>query len=154
MAQYFLDTSALAKRYLPETGSTWVRSLCATESISVSALTIVEISATLARQVREGSLTARQRDGILRRFRRHLQDFAVVEIDLRILNAAASVAVQSPPTIPLRSLDAIHLVSAQSNAATNAHTSLGPLTFVSSDTRLLAAAQWAGLAIDNPENHP
>ena len=154
MAQYFLDTSALAKRYLPETGSRWLRNVCATESVSVSALTIVEISATLARRVREGTVTAQERDGILRRFRRHLKAFTVVEIDLQVVNTAGTVVVMSPPTIPLRSLDAIHLVSAQSFSVMSISSGLGPLTFVSADTRLLAAAQWVGLATDNPENHP
>lgn len=154
MAQYFLDTSAFAKRYLPETGSRWVQNLCAAETISVSALVIVEISATLARRVREGSISVRDRDGILRRFRHHLRAFDIVEVDLQILNSAGSMVVQSPPTIPLRSLDAIHLMSAQSIAATVAASGLGPLTFVSSDSRLLAAAQWAGFATDNPDNHP
>ncbi len=78
---------------------------------------------------------------------------SIVEINLQVLNAAASLVVQTPRTIPLRSLDAIHLVSAQSFASTSIGSHLDPLTFVSADTRLLAAAQWAGLATDNPENH-
>jgi predicted nucleic acid-binding protein len=122
--------------------------------ISVSALTIVEISSTLARRVREGTLTARERDGVLRRFRRHLRDFTVVETNLDVLNEAGTLVVHSPLTIPLRSLDAIHLASAQSLTAMSAFNSLDPLTFVSPDTRLLAAAQWAGFEADNPENHP
>jgi predicted nucleic acid-binding protein len=154
MAQYFLDTSALAKRYLPETGSRWVQQLCVTESISVSALIIVEINATLARRVREGSVAAGERDVILRRFRRHLRQMTVVDVDLRTLNAAGSLAIQSPSAIPLRSLDAIHIASAQSLMPTLTSRGLGPLTVVSADTRLLAAAQWAGFATDNPEVHP
>lgn len=154
MAQYFLDTSALAKRYLHETGSQWVQDLCATELISVSALIVVEISTTLARRVREGSIMANERDVILRRFRRHLRQITVVEADLRVLNAAGSLGVQSPPTIPLRALDAIQLASARAFAATSSTSGLGPLTFVSADTRLLAAAQWAGFATDTPDNHP
>jgi uncharacterized protein len=154
MAQYFLDTSALAKRYLPETGSRWVHSLRSANSISVSALVIVEMSATLARRVREGTITMTERDVVLRRFRRHLREFTVVEIDLRVLNSAGALVVQSPPTIPLRSPDAIHLVSAQTFTAASAFSGLGTLTFVAADTRLLAAAQWAGFTTDNPESHP
>lgn len=154
MAQYFLDTSALAKRYLSETGSQWVQQLCVAESIAVSALVIVEISATLARRVREGSITAGERDGILRRFRRHLGQMTAIDVDLRILNAAGSIVVQSPSTIPLRSLDAIHIASVQSLTSPLTTRGLGPLTFVSADTRLLAAAQWAGFTTDNPEAHP
>ncbi len=154
MALYFLDTSALAKRYLPETGSRWVQNLCATESISVSALVIVEINTTLARHVREGRIKVNDRDGILRRFRRDLRQYSVVDATIRVLNSAGALGVQSPTTIPLRALDAIQLASAQSFAVTSAASGLGPLTFVSSDTRLLAAAEWAGFATDIPESHP
>jgi uncharacterized protein len=154
MSQYFLDSSAVAKRYLPETGSDWVRHLCVSETVAVSSLVIVEMSATLARRTREGLLTTTQRDGILARFRRHLTRYVIVESDLSLLDDAGSIAVHAPSTIAIRSLDAIQLASAQVFERSVSASGLGPVTFVSADSRLLAAAQWAGFAIDDPNAHP
>ena len=52
MTTYFLDSSAIGKRYMTEVGSTWVRSLVAPAAghvVVVSRLAIVEISSALAR---------------------------------------------------------------------------------------------------------
>jgi hypothetical protein len=51
MTSYYLDSSALAKRYVTETGSTWVRGLSdvATDNVIISAeITRVEVAAALA----------------------------------------------------------------------------------------------------------
>ena len=60
MAVYFVETSALAQRYIAETGSIWLRSLLdpSTDcSIYVVRVTAVEISAALTRRERGGTLT-------------------------------------------------------------------------------------------------
>jgi hypothetical protein len=57
---YFLDTSALIKRYVSEIGSVWVQSVIAPSSgniITISELAKVDVAATLARRRRDGSLT-------------------------------------------------------------------------------------------------
>jgi predicted nucleic acid-binding protein len=153
MALYFLDTSAIVKRYIAESGSEWTRRLCTTHSIVVSALALAEINSVFARRVREGSLSATDRDALLRSFHNHVVEYTLVDIDRAVLNVAGALLLSVPASIPLRSLDAIQLASAQSFATNAALSRLGSLTVVSSDTRLLAAAQWAGFATDNPESH-
>jgi predicted nucleic acid-binding protein len=150
----FLDTSAFLKRYLAETGSAWVQSLCETETVAISALIIVEMSATLARLAREGRLTTDNRATILQQFGEHIEECLVIDIDRRQLDAASALALAVSPHIPLRSLDAIHLAAARSAFASVPAGSTTTFALVSSDRRLLAAAQWAGLATDNPETHP
>ena len=56
MAVYFVETSALAKRYIAETGSVWLRTLLDPStgcSIYVARVTAVEIIAALTRRERE-----------------------------------------------------------------------------------------------------
>ncbi len=60
MAVYFVETSALAKRSIAETGSVWLRSLLNPStgcSIYVVRVTVVEIIAAITRRERGGTLT-------------------------------------------------------------------------------------------------
>ncbi|MBD2775745.1 type II toxin-antitoxin system VapC family toxin [Iningainema tapete] len=60
MTAYFLDSSALIKRYVPETGSAWIRAISALDSgnsLIIARITWVEVRSALARRQREGSLT-------------------------------------------------------------------------------------------------
>jgi uncharacterized protein len=72
VTHYFLDSSAIVKRYLPEVGTTWIRQLCDLESgntIAVSAMAMVEVAAALAARHRApGGLSRRARDNALALF--------------------------------------------------------------------------------------
>ena len=60
MTTYYLDTSALIKRYVDEPGSDWLQATLSTQpppSIIVVHLAIVEVTSALARRLREGLLT-------------------------------------------------------------------------------------------------
>ena len=60
MTQYFLDSSALIKRYVIEPGTTWVRSLTNHSSGNtaiIAQITQIEIVSGASRRVREGTLT-------------------------------------------------------------------------------------------------
>lgn len=59
-----------------------------------------------------------------------------------------------PPTVRLRSLDALHLASARTAFSTAGRRGLDVGSFVSSDRALLAAAQWVNLSVANPEDFP
>jgi uncharacterized protein len=61
MAAHFFDSSALAKRYVTETGTIWVQSLAdpATgNSLFVACITLVELVSAITRRQRNGDLTA------------------------------------------------------------------------------------------------
>jgi len=153
MPLFYLDSSALTKQYQTEIGSAWVQQLTNIQPIAISTLVIVEVSSAIARLVREGMLIPGQRNMILQRFTLDVEAMLVIGLERDIVEDAAALVVQAPIGIPLRSLDALHLAAARALAATAPATSSG-LTLVSADTRLLAAAQWAGFVTDNPENHP
>ena len=57
---FYLDASALVKRYLAETGSAWVESVCAdeeTNAIAIAHFGLVETAAAFAAKQRGGFIT-------------------------------------------------------------------------------------------------
>jgi len=154
VAVYFFDTSTLIKRYILEPGSNWTRGIYASHIVVISALALTEVSSVFARRNREGTHSTIDRNALLRAFHNNVAQYVLVDIDRTLPNSAGATLINAPAPLALRSLDAIHLAYAQSFAANSAASGLGPLTFVSADTRLLAAAQWAGFPTDDPNNHP
>lgn len=84
MAVYFLDSSALVKRYINETGSAWVVELFAptlNNEWFVAAITGVEIVAAITRRARNGSIVAADAALVCHQLRSDLQtDYQVIEI--------------------------------------------------------------------------
>jgi predicted nucleic acid-binding protein len=146
LTHIFFDTSALAKRYIVETGSSWIRSWMLASKrhvIIVSAITNVEMTSLVMRREREKSVTPAERIRILNNFLRHLDErYQVIELNDNLFDEARRLLVKHP----LRALDAIQLASALRAAKI---LSIQP-TFISADTRLLAAASAEGLPTDNP----
>jgi len=59
VSNYYLDTSALVKRYIDETGSAWLRALvdpALSPVLVVSQLLIVEMASAFNRRLREGTV--------------------------------------------------------------------------------------------------
>lgn len=150
MSVFFVDTSALAKRYIPETGSNWVTSWIepqANNVIVVSELTYAELHSVFERRIRENSLTLAMAATLRNDFSIHYQDdFLFVLLSTQIIKESAALLQKHP----LRALDSIQLACVKEASATLNE----PITFVSADTNLLAAAAAEGFAIDNPNNHP
>lgn len=74
MTAYYLDASALSKRYVQETGTAWVRALvtpAAGHALLTARITMVEIYSVLARRKREGSVPAADCDVAVRAFTNH-----------------------------------------------------------------------------------
>jgi hypothetical protein len=81
MAHCFLDTSALVKRHVIETGSRWVKSLVrarAAHTLYVARITAVEVTSAITRRQRAGSLSPAQAGAILGHVRRHLTQRYVI----------------------------------------------------------------------------
>jgi len=154
LTAYFLDSSALVKRYIPETGSAWVRQLAAPQtgnSLFIARITWVEVQSAFARRQREGSLTATDRTLIVQRFRFDLNNqYQVIELDATLAETAAQLVSQ----YPLRAYDAVQLTSVLLLQPAFATTQSTQLLFLSADDRLLPIAQAQGLLTDNPNHHP
>ena len=111
MAYAYIDTSALAKWYLPEAGSdAFAHWMQRKKDTCISSLTRTEFRCLLARRQRMQLLTGVQVQEVFAKFQQDCQDGHLLHMpvtDQHILNA--ELMIDSLPTIALRTLDALHL---------------------------------------------
>jgi len=153
VAAYFLDSSALVKRYATETGSPWVENLTDPRSgnrIYVAAITHVEVIAAIARKKKGLLLSATDAAAAIGRFENDLQtDLRVFDLTPNVITMAARLAEKHA----LRGYDAVQLaVALEINAARTARRLTG-LMLISSDVELNTAAQSEQLLTDDPNSH-
>lgn len=142
MSYYYFDTSALAKRYIHETGTEEVQRIFSRrDTFATSILAWAEFQALTARLVREGYLTKKQAPQLLKQFAQDYEALMVVSLTAEINARITQLVVRHP----LRGADAIHLASATLLAESLS------LVFVCSDLRLLHAAESVGLKVLNPK---
>ncbi|HEY9663394.1 MAG TPA: type II toxin-antitoxin system VapC family toxin [Allocoleopsis sp.] len=151
---YFLDSSALLKRYVPEVGTAWIQSITNAQNqnlLIVAHITWVEISSAVARRQREGNISSIQANQILAAFRAHWNSqYFIVAIDNTVIDLAGQLVNQHP----LRAYDAVQLAAALSLQKQLSPPSVTSFTFLTADTRLLAIAQAENLLADDPNLHP
>ncbi|MEG3835196.1 MULTISPECIES: type II toxin-antitoxin system VapC family toxin [unclassified Microcoleus] len=151
---YFLDTSALVKRYVPEKGSEWILSITdpATDNhLAISQITWVEVHSAFARRLRDRSLSAERFDLIVQKVREDFEnEYRVIDVDQTLIETATELVMQHP----LRAYDAVQLAAALRVQYILTSIPETQLIFVSADNRLLDIARSAGLATDNPNNYP
>jgi len=152
---YFLDTSALVKRYVREIGSDWILSITdpATDNdLTISQITWVEVHSAFARRLRDRSLSAQRFDLIVQKVREDFEnEYRVIDVDRTLIETATELVMQHP----LRAYDSVQLGSAlRFQSTTLLSQPETQLIFVSADNRLLDIAQSEGLATDNPNNYP
>ncbi len=154
MAVYYLDTSALVKRYVAEAGTAWVTVLCTPatgNTLNSARITCAELIAALFRRVQADSLALADAQTAAARFRGDLlSQYELVEITENVVNTAMRLA----ETHVLRGYDAVQLAAALELQAVRASFALPPLTFVSADDRLNRVASAEGLPIEDPNLHP
>ncbi len=153
MAVYFFDSSALVKRYVQEMGTAWVRRLTRQDSsnhIYLSRITVVEVTAAIARRRKGGTLLPPRASSLLSRFRKHLAGrYTVVEVTPALLADAAKLANARE----LRAYDAVQLAGALTLKAQGTAIGLGGIVLVSADVDLNKAAQAEGLLVEDPNLH-
>lgn len=153
MQSLFLDTIALAKRYIYEPGSAWISQIFSDDEISsiyIAELTTVELTAAIIRRSRGGSMSSEEAAKTLENFDRHLlSDYFVLEINSETLLEARALI----NTHGLRGYDAVQLAIAEGFNRSQTEIGLTDVTFVSADSELLKAAQADGLKTENPNNY-
>ncbi len=154
MATYYLDSSALVKRYVAEVGSAWLQAIVAPVAgylLLTSRITTVEVAGALARRWREASLSPSEYADALQAFRYDtFTQYQLVEVDAAVSDLARDLVDRHP----LRAYDAVQLASASEANRILQVLSLPPLTFLSADNQLVAAALAERLIADNPNLHP
>jgi uncharacterized protein len=150
---YFLDSSALVKRYVPETGSLWVQAIANPQAgnlLIIVRITWVEVLSALARRQREGSLSAIEVAQTIQTFRSDLNtQYRVIEVDRPLIETAGQLVVQHP----LKAYDAVQLTSVLEFQSICTQMPNTQLVFISADDRLLNIAQTESLVTDNPNNY-
>jgi len=151
---YFLDTSALVKRYIAEIGSNWVKVITnpgVSNDLAISQITWVEVLSALSRRQREGSLSADDFNSVFQYFSNDFDtQYRVIEVDQALIQSAGQLVIQ----YPLRAYDAVQLASALRVQSIFSQIPNMQLIFLSADHRLLNIAQSQGLVTDNPNNYP
>jgi predicted nucleic acid-binding protein len=154
VAVYFFDSSALVKRYVQETGTAWVRRLTrkdAANHIYLARITVVEVTAAIARRRKGGTLLPPRASSLLSRFRTHLSGrYTVVEITPALLADAARLANAHA----LRAYDAVQLAAALTLNAQVTAIGLGSIVLGCADLDLNKAAQAEGLLVEDPNSYP
>jgi predicted nucleic acid-binding protein len=154
VAVYFFDSSALAKGYVVETDSNWVRSLIAPAAgndLYIVRASEVEITSAVVRRERSGALAAAEATAALAKFRQDLRhQFQVIEIDASLV----AEAVRCVEAHILRAFDAFQLAGALTLTTIQLIAARPSITLVSADQELNAAAAAEGLAVDDPNQHP
>ncbi len=135
MATYFLDTSALVKRYILEQGQAWIISICdpaQEHDLYISQTARVEIVSALCRRTRERSITVDERDQLIKKFREDsLKDYNTWPVTSEVYDAAGELC----------------RTFAQENNAPEP-------VLVCADINLINIAHSEGLSIENPNNYP
>ncbi|AGA28707.1 type II toxin-antitoxin system VapC family toxin [Singulisphaera acidiphila] len=148
MPIYFLDTSALVKRYVDEVGTGWVQALThpgAGHTHFLARITQAEMVSAVTRRERGGHIAPADAVTALADFQFDFaRQYLVVEISAGLVAHATSLARR----YALRGYDAVQLAAAlevQDNAS--------GLVLLSADGDLNAAAIAEGVAVENPNFH-
>ncbi len=150
MPVFYLDTSAILKRYRSEQGTEVVDRLLLDpppeNRFYTSSLAALEVRSALSRLVRGGHLDRNLADDLIARFGEDtLRVIQLWPLDDSILSIALRVAAR----YGLRSGDAIHFATAEIIFRL---TSESDNVFVSSDRELLEAAVDSGMEVLDPQN--
>jgi len=154
MGIYFIDSSALVKRYINEVGSTWILGLFTptlNNEIFIAAITSVEIVAAITRAERGKRISTSDALMVRAQFKNELQiEYQVIEITENIIMAGMMLA----ETYGLRGYDAIQLSVGYTVNTLCISSGLAPIVFVSADNELNVAASNEGLIVENPNKQP
>ncbi len=151
MSYFFLDSSAVVKRYQKEVGSERVIAIFdqgADHAVILGEITLVEVAAAFAAKHRApNGLTRSERDQAVALFLSHCDmEYELAAVNRFIIDRAVILTQNHK----LRGYDAVQLATALSANAALTAAGLSSLTFVAADDDLVAAARAEGLTAENP----
>jgi predicted nucleic acid-binding protein len=134
VSHYYLDASAVVKRYRPEPGSAWIETLTASmagHTIILSEITLVEVAAALsARHRAPDGITRKERDDALALFLSHCRmDYELIAVSRSIIDRAVTLTQNHK----LRGYGAMQLAAALAVNEALIAANLSHLTFVAAD---------------------
>jgi predicted nucleic acid-binding protein len=142
---YYLDTSALVKRYYTEKGSAWINDRFRSEHLlATSKIAYAELLAALARKRRAREIKEADFAHAVGSFQQEWQELVVVEVTDAVFSDLLSLVKR----YPLRGFDAIHLCT----ALWFRKRVKAEVTFACADHNLLTAAEQEEFIAINPEH--
>ncbi len=154
MALYFLDTSAIVKRYVPkEHGHIWISDICSASQghrLYIAQTALVEVVSAICRRGHEKSITSSVRDVLIAQFRLDIKnDYKAWRVTAPVYSFAGDLC----KLYRLRAYDAVQLACAlQLRDKMLAFEEVPPI-FVCADDALLEFAAQKGLVVENPNNY-
>jgi uncharacterized protein len=150
---YFLDSSALIKRYVTETGSAWITNLIEPTTrnrVFVARITAVEVISAIKRRERSGNLSATDSLASLTRFRKEFtSNYRSVDISAKLVSRAMNLA----ETHALRAYDAVQLAAVLEISDQSQSLGWSSPKLICADFALNVAAVAEGLSVDDPNSH-
>ena len=145
MHYFYFDTSAIAKRYSPETGSKKIDDIIGNKSniVVIGNIAITELYSAISKKYRIGEISRQDFLSAIYRFEDDISKniYRFLEVDNEVITAAKILILKYSE---LRTYDSIHLALALQL------TKLKPI-IVTSDTVLLKTCISEGLKVINPE---
>jgi uncharacterized protein len=153
MSTYFLDTSAIVKRYFLEQGRDWIAALCDSAQahrLYISQAALVEVVATICRKAREQSNADEVRDSLINTFR---QDCQLAYIVWPVTTAIYTAAGNLCRSHRLRAYDAVQLACVLGLRDETVASETSMPIFICADNGLIDIAVTEKLSIENPNNY-
>jgi len=105
---HYLDSSALVKRYVQESGSSSLRQLFRGRNLATARIAYAEIAAAISRLCREDVIEQPDRERILGQLDLDFSALTVVEIRVPVVRRVPELVRRRP----LRGYDAVHVAAA------------------------------------------
>lgn len=139
----YLDSCVIVKLVSHEPDSEAYHRIVAGQSIVTSELAVTEVRSALLAKERTGRISRPARLTGWRLFQDKIRDqeFLLLPLDRQVIERAGAVIDQCHPNVALRTLDAIHVATAELN---------GGEQMCSSDARVCEASEFIGLSLVPP----
>ena len=139
----YLDSCIIVKLVSHEPDSEAYHGIVAGQPVVTSELAVAEVRSALLAKERAGRISRQDRLTGWRLFQEKVRDqeFHLLPLNRQVIERAAAVIDQCHPGVPLRTLDAIHVATAELH---------GGEQMCSSDQRVCAAADVIGLSLVPP----
>ena len=136
----YLDSCIIVKLVSHEPDSEAYHGIVAGQPVVTSELAVAEVRSALLAKERAGRITRQDRLTGWRLFQEKVRDqeFHLLPLNRQVIERAGAVIDQCHPGVPLRTLDAIHVATAELH---------GGEQMCSSDQRVCAAADVIGLSL-------
>ena len=139
----YLDSCVIVKLVSHEPDSEAYNAIVAGQNVVTSELAVTEVRSALLTKERTGKITRQARATGWRLFQEkvHAEELVLLPLNRQVIERAGAVIEQCHPQVALRTLDAIHVATAELN---------GGEEMCSSDQRVCDASDFIGLSLVPP----